>query len=756
LVEQKSVRVSFGPFTIADSGRVLFREGEIVQVPPKALATLVALVGNPGRVVTKEALLTTVWPDTFVEEGNLTQNISVLRKLLAPDFPARSPIETIPKVGYRFREDVRLEEDAPFTTAHRSNFAADFVPERVALVANGIGNGHHEIPAARTMPASPRRPWLGWTVAAMLCCILVVGASLVQRMRARRAQVSAPGDHYAVSRFTDKSSEDQVTAVAMSPDGKVVVYADADGVVLQRMGDAATHLLTAPAMKKVDRLAWFPDGLHLALSGADTASGRFEVWMISILGDAPRRLLEDGSYAIPSPDGSLILFTRAQGSEVWVSGLAGENAKRLFAGTAGDTFYSLLWSADSRELLLERRHPIMLPPGAIAKNEDERTRSHPTYMAIDVASGATTYTLEGAMVERAVLSRPDELLFSRPLVDGSHDGSASIWRVSLDPRTGAFTSAPEQRKEIPHFSVLDLTIAQQTGDLVAVLKHEDPEVYTGLLQHPGPHLEDVKRLSLDAGVAYPHAWNPDSSAVLYESNFAGGLHIYRQRLDRHDPELLVSNSEEQFSPRLSPDHRWILYLNRANSHAQHSLGRIPFQGGTPIPVETNGPAGDFRCPLFHGSCMIRTIEGAQPIVFSDLDPVSGKGAPRFTLPPSTRVQDWDIAPDGSTLAWTEPSMPTPVIRTLALAGGGIHETHVQLDRPIESVNWAADQKGWFVAASSPAGKDIFHVDLDGHALLLYHTRNSTWAVPSPDGERLAFVENDVDSNLWVLRPEVRR
>ncbi|HET9532145.1 MAG TPA: winged helix-turn-helix domain-containing protein, partial [Blastocatellia bacterium] len=72
----------FGPFRIDPSQRVLFREGKPVLLPPKVFETLLALVEHSGQIVEKDKLLEEVWPETFVEENNLTQNISALRKTL--------------------------------------------------------------------------------------------------------------------------------------------------------------------------------------------------------------------------------------------------------------------------------------------------------------------------------------------------------------------------------------------------------------------------------------------------------------------------------------------------------------------------------------------------------------------------------------------------------------------------------------------------------------------------------------------------
>ena len=70
----------FGPFSLDPAERLLFRDGEPLTVTPKVFDTLVCLVRNHGRLLTKDELLKGIWPDTFVEEVNLAVNISTLRK----------------------------------------------------------------------------------------------------------------------------------------------------------------------------------------------------------------------------------------------------------------------------------------------------------------------------------------------------------------------------------------------------------------------------------------------------------------------------------------------------------------------------------------------------------------------------------------------------------------------------------------------------------------------------------------------------
>ena len=92
----------FGPFRLDPARRLLFRQDQVIPLTPKVLHTLLVLVENSGRVVSKDELMKAVWPDTFVEEGNLTQNISMLRKVLGENPGEHIYIETVPKQGYRF------------------------------------------------------------------------------------------------------------------------------------------------------------------------------------------------------------------------------------------------------------------------------------------------------------------------------------------------------------------------------------------------------------------------------------------------------------------------------------------------------------------------------------------------------------------------------------------------------------------------------------------------------------------------------
>ena len=100
-------RFEFGPFRLEKSPPALYRGEEFIPLTPKALDTLMLLVEESGHIVTKEQLMHRVWPDAFVEDGNLANNISALRKILNPYFEDDGPIATIARRGYRFTAPVK-------------------------------------------------------------------------------------------------------------------------------------------------------------------------------------------------------------------------------------------------------------------------------------------------------------------------------------------------------------------------------------------------------------------------------------------------------------------------------------------------------------------------------------------------------------------------------------------------------------------------------------------------------------------------
>ncbi|HKU76194.1 MAG TPA: winged helix-turn-helix domain-containing protein [Pyrinomonadaceae bacterium] len=116
----------FGPFCLDENDQVLLRAGRRVPLPAKALSTLIVLVRNKGHVVKKDDLMKEVWPNEFVEEGNLAQHIFMLRKAFGDTAHSPKYIETVPRRGYRFLGAIReinnasvpAEADQPSRSVH--------------------------------------------------------------------------------------------------------------------------------------------------------------------------------------------------------------------------------------------------------------------------------------------------------------------------------------------------------------------------------------------------------------------------------------------------------------------------------------------------------------------------------------------------------------------------------------------------------------------------------------------------------------
>ena len=109
--------LEFGPFRLDVRRRLVWKGDVLLEVPPKAAELLAALASEPGEVVSKEELLRRVWPDTFVEEANLSVNVSILRKALGEQPDGRAWIQTVARRGYRFLGAVRAQARAPRSLA---------------------------------------------------------------------------------------------------------------------------------------------------------------------------------------------------------------------------------------------------------------------------------------------------------------------------------------------------------------------------------------------------------------------------------------------------------------------------------------------------------------------------------------------------------------------------------------------------------------------------------------------------------------
>jgi TolB-like protein/DNA-binding winged helix-turn-helix (wHTH) protein/Tfp pilus assembly protein PilF len=177
---------TFGSFLLDPVERVLLRDGEPLALTPKSFETLLTLVENSGHIVAKDELLRRVWPDTFVEEATLAQNVFTLRKALGDSPEGHLYIETVPKRGYRFTARVQVIEQ---TSARRAP-----APGAAPVV---------------TASHSTRRVWFRILLVAAVVSVVAGAAYVVGRRSGPRNSLPAGRVMLAVLPFQNLSGDPQ-------------------------------------------------------------------------------------------------------------------------------------------------------------------------------------------------------------------------------------------------------------------------------------------------------------------------------------------------------------------------------------------------------------------------------------------------------------------------------------------------------------------------------------------------------------------
>jgi len=162
----------FGNFRFDNAKRVLWRNGELVYLPPRSADLLAVLLEHRGEVLERNELIDRVWQDTFVEEGNLNYTISILRKALGLNENGENFIQTIPRKGYRFLDDPRPE--------------AEVIYEKRSLTETVIEEIHSSDPESTTALAtqSPNAALArGGVVALSVLAVVIAGAAFAMTWR---------------------------------------------------------------------------------------------------------------------------------------------------------------------------------------------------------------------------------------------------------------------------------------------------------------------------------------------------------------------------------------------------------------------------------------------------------------------------------------------------------------------------------------------------------------------------------------------
>src|SRR6202022_3499919 len=214
-------------------------------------------------------------------------------------------IETLPRHGYRFIGSV-----------------------------NGSEKRHA---AERAEGASGLNRWL---LAISVVCVIAFAGVLTWVIRGRNPM---PPSELKQRQLTSNSVGNAVASGAISPDGKYLAYVDQAGVHVQLIASGDTQTVSQPESLDANAAwsiaSWFPDSTSF-LANATVPGGNVSIWMVSLLGRAPRKIRDDATAWSVSPDGSQIAFTAVPSlfgpREVWLMTSEGEQERKLFAAPEGN------------------------------------------------------------------------------------------------------------------------------------------------------------------------------------------------------------------------------------------------------------------------------------------------------------------------------------------------------------------------------------------------------------------------------------
>ena len=319
----------FGTCTLDTAKRQLMRGAGPITLAPKTFDLLVVLVESGGRALSKVELMQSLWPDTYVEEANLSFQISTLRKALGEDGPKW--IETVPKHGYRFAgtavavaEEKPAPPPAPKRGLHLLVAASVIVAAAVvALFVLIRGRADRERPAPKT--ATPLTAYPGIQAQPSLSPdgshVAFTWTGPDDNNYDIYIKLVGPGEPV---RLTTAPERD--VAPSWSPDGRQIAFVryisrqHASVIVIPALGGGVEYKVADLFLSLVSHdttLSWTADSKQIAVSGRFRESAPFGLWLVPLDAGPPRRLTNVGSEAsydaAPafSPDRKRLAFIRA-------------------------------------------------------------------------------------------------------------------------------------------------------------------------------------------------------------------------------------------------------------------------------------------------------------------------------------------------------------------------------------------------------------------------------------------------------------
>jgi Tol biopolymer transport system component/DNA-binding winged helix-turn-helix (wHTH) protein len=667
---------AFDEFRLDPAERVLSRGGEAVGLTPKAFDTLLVLVRNGGRLVEKARLLEEVWPDAFVEEKTLAQNIFLLRKALGTDRAGEQYIQTVPRHGYRFVADVRVvrREEAP--------------PEGRQVVSGGT-----RAPAAAEKFLGLLRRCRRWEV--FLSAGLVAAAAVLFGLRYGAA------DRSQTMRLVNLTARGASEHAVISPDGKYVAVvlseAGRESLWVRQVVSANDLQIVAPAEARYTGLTFSPDGNYIFYALYEVGEKYGSLRRVPVLGGVPSQVVVDiDSPPAVSPDGRRLAFIRNSYDPAgWVTALFVVNAdgtgeRRLASRQQGRGLFmgaAPAWSPDGRSVAcvvtdvskkdLMNVVEVAVADGAERPLSDWRwakvlalawpadaggllidafespSRPGPQIWHLKYPGGETRRVTNDLNSYRGLSLTAD----ARSLVTVQSDQYTNIW----DAKDGNPRHA-RQLKLTPggrFGSLSGLSLTPEGGIVYASNESGNYDIWIATADGVGR-----RQLTSDAHLDYAPSVSPDGRRVAFISDRTGRCRVWVMDIDGGNQTPL--NDEVRDRPRWSPDGRWLVYTAPESAPV---LWKIPAAGGEPVrltDIAARNPAvsPDGRLVSFEHwdsesarrSLMVVPLEGGGPTRVLELGVTADLWASQWT-------------PDGSALRFIDERGGVSNIWRQALAGG---------------------------------------------------------------------------------------
>jgi Tol biopolymer transport system component/DNA-binding winged helix-turn-helix (wHTH) protein len=624
-----SALYEFGPFRLDPAERKLLRGNQIVALTPKAFDTLLLLVRNCGHLLKKDELIRTLWPDSFVEEGSLSNNIFLLRKALGGD---PSFIETVPGRGYRFvgavrqlphaapanrlREVLEDSADDPKLVETLPRRGYRFIstiakPPSVWNVSAESGEITSELPAPVQVKVGidTGTNWLklrAWILVSAVCAFAAVFTYL--RLRPRL-------DPFAMTPvpFTDYPGFEY--SPAFSPDGSQIAFAWSGDPATGAKGDdlyvkvihSENLLRLTQHPSDVISVAWSPDGTQIAfyrVSGVDTgiylvpASGGPERKLRSTQGGWGLSWSADGKWiAYPDHTGPAGVVRHGNTARIHVLSLETLENRQIphaegclaeqdpaFSHTGDQLAYVCLLKANPNDIGI---YSVSLSGGSPKLLARFMTGwGFPTGVA-------WTANDRGMIVARPHLGNDPEL-DEITLPDGiprklpfghfaccpavslrgaklaysdSFGGHADIWRKDLRNTevAGAKLISSTYENFFPEYSPDGKHIAFVSG------RGGDWEIW--MSDADGTNL--VRMSDSKSSKAGVPRWSPDSRKLAFDSRLTGHPEIYIVDIFERLPRKLITNLSDMATPSWSHDGKWIYF----QATSDQKIFRCPAGGG---------------------------------------------------------------------------------------------------------------------------------------------------------------------------------